>query len=909
MLLLQRVARVESKTKSGIFVSSFKDIFNEALVSASTCPNLHYVSSVAGVGGNGNRDIPMCFPWMSTKIATSLAAAAGADGMITKEVTLSFKEWLKSGSHPLYDQIFQILQGARDDQEMPYRPSPADLALSRLDLRLNESFVLDVLRFGSKDVLSCLKFFDWAGRQRGFFHTRATFNAMLKILSKAKLMPLMFDFLENYVQQRIYHKSCFYNTLVMGYAAAGKPIFALHLFGKMRFQGLDLDPFAYHVLLNSLVEENCFDAVHVIFKQITLRGFVNEITHYLMLKFFCKQSQLDEAETFLHELVDSGKGLNGRMLGYLVGALCQSGNFERAWKLVEGFRDLKLVSMVHVYGVWITELIKAGKLESAQQFLYSIKADENYIPDVFRYNMLIHRLLRKNRLQEVFDLLTEMMEEHIPPNKVTMNATMCFLCKAGMVEVALDLYNSRLEFGISASSMAYNYLINTLCGYGSTDEAYRILKNSIDEGYFPGKRTFSILANALCREGKLDKMKELVIFALERNFVPSDSTYDKFISALCRAKRVEDGYLIHSELNRINVVATKNTYFTLIDGFNKAIRGDIAARLLIEMQEKGHNATRKLFRAVIRCLIEMENMEKQFFNLLELQLSRQEPNSEVYNNFIYGAALAKKPELAREVYQMMLRNGIRPNLTSDILLLKCYLRSERISDALTFLSSLYQTRTIGRKISNVMIVGLCKANKAGLALDFLRDVRDKGAIPSIECYEELVLHFCQHERYDLAVNLIKDLDKVGRPITSFLGNMLLYNSLKTQKLYEAWVNSREGQVETYQSSMLGLLIGAFSGRIRVSQSIKNLEKTIAKCFPLDIYTYNLLLRRLCPNDLEQAFELFDRLCEKGYVPNRWTYDILVHGLFKQERTLEAKRLLEVMYQKGFSPTKATKTFS
>lgn len=908
MLLLQRVARVESKTKSGIFVSSFKDIFNEALVSASTCPNLHSVSSVAGISGNGNRDIPIFFPWMSTKTDTSLTAAADADGMITKEVALSFKEWFKSGRNPLYDQIFQILREARDDQQMPYRPFAADLALSRLDLRLNESFVLDVLRFGSKDVLSCLKFFDWAGRQRGFFHTRATFNAILKILSKAKLMTLMFDFLESYVQQRIYHKSCFYNTLVMGYAVAGKPVFALHLFGKMRFQGLDLDPFAYHILLNSLIEENCFDAVHVIIKQISSRGFMNEITHYLMLKNFCKQSHLDEAETFLRDLVDSGKGPNGRMLGFLVGALCQSGNFERAWKLVEEFRGLELVSMEHVYGVWLTELIRAGKLESALQFLYSRKSDESYIPDVFRYNMLIHRLLRENQLQEVFDLLKEMMEEHISPDKVTMNAAMCFLCKAGMVEVALDLYNSRLEFGLSPNSMAYNYLINTLCGDGSTDEAYCILKNSKDEGYFPGEKTFSILVRALCREGKLDKMKELVIFALERNFMPSDSTYDKFISALCRARRVEDGYLIHSELNRINVVAIERTYFVLIDGFNKSRRGDIAARLLIEMQEKGYNPSRKLFRAVIRCLNEMENMEKQFFNLLELQLSRQEPSNEVYNNFIYGAAHAKKPELAREVYQMMLRNGIRPNLSSDILLLKCYLHSERISDALNFLNNLYQTRTIGRKISNVVVVGLCKANKADLALDFLRHMRVKGAIPSMECYEELVKHFCQNRRYDLVVYLIDDLDKVGRPITSFLGNILLYSSLKTQNLYEAWVNSRMGQVETSKSSMLGLLIGAFSGRIRVSQSIKNLEEAIAKCFPLDIYTYNLLLRRLSPNDMEQAFELFDRLCEKGYVPNRWTYDILVHGLFKQGRTLEAKRLLEVMRQKGFSLTECTEAF-
>jgi pentatricopeptide repeat protein len=57
----------------------------------------------------------------------------------------------------------------------------------------------------------------------------------------------------------------------------GKPDVALQLFAKMRFQGLDLDSFAYHMLLNALVEESCFDAVEVILKHIQMRGFENEI--------------------------------------------------------------------------------------------------------------------------------------------------------------------------------------------------------------------------------------------------------------------------------------------------------------------------------------------------------------------------------------------------------------------------------------------------------------------------------------------------------------------------------------------------------------------------------------------------------------------------------------------------------
>ncbi|KAJ7960461.1 Pentatricopeptide repeat-containing protein [Quillaja saponaria] len=813
------------------------------------------------------------------------ASIHGIDRLTADEVADSFKDWFRSRNNALFDKIYEILGTQLEGKFDQFASHCAtDLALSQLGLQLSEEFVLEVLNYG-EDVLSCLKFFDWAGRQRGFNHTRATFHAILKILSRSKLMSLMLDFLQNFTNHRYEHKVRFNDILVMGYAVAGKPEVALQLFGRMRFKGLDLDSFAYHVLLNALVEENCFDVVEVIVKQIQIRNYENDITRAIMIKSLCKQKRLDEAESFLNGLLSSGKVLNGHEVSVLVDALCKNEKFERAGKLVGELQDKGLVPMERAYGLWIKHLIRAGGLDRALEFLQDKKTLEGYVPDVFRYNILISRLLRENRLEELCDLLLEMKKGHIVPDKVTMNASLCFFCKAGMVDIALELYNSRSEFGLSPNSMAYNYLINTLCGDGSIDEAYHVLRNSIHQGYFPGRKTFSILADALCREGKLDKMKELVIVALENDFMPSAATYDKFISALCRARRVEDGYLIHEELNKINKVATRNTYLNLIHGFNKSNRGDIAARLLIEMQEKGHTPTRTLYIAVICCLCDMENPEIQFSKLLEMQLSRREATRQMYNSFINGAGHAKKPELARQVYEMMRRNGIQPDLNSELLTLRSYLKSEKISDALSFFNYLRERRKIGRKLYNCMVIGLCKIKRSDVALEFLREMRGNGVTPSIECYENLVQLLCSRKSYLAAVDLINDYEKIGRSITSFLCNIFLLHSLGAPEIYDAWVHLRgEKDRESSRLSTLGLLIGAFSGRIKVNQHLKSLEDVIEKCFPLDTYTYNMLLRRLSMNEMDSACELFNRMCQKGYEPNRWTYDIIVHGFFKHGRT-------------------------
>ncbi|XP_023752676.1 pentatricopeptide repeat-containing protein At1g71210, mitochondrial [Lactuca sativa] len=823
------------------------------------------------------------------------------------DLVLTFREWFKSSGNPLLDQILEVLSSI-ENQDLIVEREAIDAALSSLNLHLTESLVLDVLSYG-KDVLSCTKFFDWAGRQPGFHHSRATFHAIFKILSRAKLMSLMFYYLDSYSKLRGGHKSNFHNILVMGYAVAGKPEIALQLFGRMRYQGIDLDDFAYHVLLNALVEEGYFDGVESIATQIKNRGLESEITYSILVKSFCRKKEFDKAESYLRGVINSGIKIKsgGYIVGALVDGLCKNNEFDKAGKLVDEFGEF------HVYDIWIRELVRARKLDGAMEFLQKTRNQKTavYVPDVFRYNSLILRLLRENRLEEVCDLVIEMRENNIPPDELTMNIVLCFFCKAGMVDIAVKLYDSRTEIGLSLSSMAVNYLMNTLCRDGSVIDAYRILKNSLDQGYFPGKTAFSIMADALCKVEKLDIMDDLFRVALEHKIMLSDKFHEKYINALCRIGRLEDGYIRHVELNRLNEVTPKFAYNSLIDGFINRKRGDIAAMLLIQMQEKHHTPTRKLFCSVIQSICEMENPEKQFQKLLEMQLSIQKLGCWVFNHFIEGAGIAKRPDLAKEVYQMMKRNGISPNVSADILLLKSFLSSEKVSNSLSLFYDVSKKRKIGRKVFNTIVVGLCKANKPDIALSIFSEIREKEKTlrPSLECYEELVYVLCKYKRYDKVMDVISDMIRVGRPLSSFIGNNLLLYSLKDQNLYSTWVDSlpTESTESTQSSPMwkLGELVGLFSDRFRDDIDIDELEEVVGKCFPLDIYTYNMLLRKLIKKQVDDASRLFRKICEKGYKPNQWTYETLVHGFYRHGRAAEGKVWLEEMQKLGFTPSEAT----
>ncbi|KAL6198975.1 hypothetical protein ACLB2K_028763 [Fragaria x ananassa] len=410
--------------------------------------------------------------------------------------------------------------------------------------------------------------------------------------------------------------------------------------------------------------------------------------------------------------------------------------------------DLRL--MGRAYAVWIGDLAKVGRLDQALEFLLSKQSLEGYVPDVCRYNILISELLREARLEEVCDLILEMKEREVSPDMVTMNVVLCFFCKVGLLDIAVELYNSRFEFGLTPNSMAYNYLINTFCGNGSVDLAYKMLECSLDQGYFPGRKTFSILADALCREGKLDKMKQLALFALEWNLMPSGSTYDKFIATLCRTNRVDDAYLIYEQLIRISeasLVCGESTYVSLINSFCKLNKGEIAARLLIEMQQHGHLPNHKVFR--------------------------DKGTTRIYNYFIYGAGHARRPDLAGKVLQMMQQSGIVPNLRTHVLMLHSYLKKEKYSDALNYFNDLRQRRNLGRRLYSLMIMGMSKARKPDFALALLEEMREKGNVPSNNCYE--VLRYGSEKEQDV-LSCLKFFDWVGRQ-RSFRHTRATFNAI------------------------------------------------------------------------------------------------------------------------------------
>lgn len=811
-----------------------------------------------------------------------------------------------------FDKIYAILS---------ITPEGSDLnaALASMNICLSEAMVLGVLRHnprittsmdisGGKNNISNnflllrLKFFDWAGRQHGFHHTCTTYHAIFKLLSRARLMSVIFDWLRTFSEARKNSNHVgFLETLVIGYAVAGQTDIALRVFGQMRFQGIDLNRFSYHVLFNAFVENSDFDVADSIHTQIRERGHFSPLTSIIYIKSLCKQRKIGKALKVL-QAMNSESGVVDRAIGIVVDTLCRMKRFKDANMLVIKFGGN------YTYTLWLKNLTAMRRDAAAIDFFQRKKLDDGYLPELVSYNRLIYLLLVKDRLEDVYDILVEMRKVGIMANQSTMSASLCFFCKAGMIEIALQLYHSRQEFGLIPNKRAINHLINGLCSSGNVDEACQVLEESMRQGYFPEKYTFIFLTNVLCNSGKLDIMGKLLDAALKRSNLLSNIACASYVSALCKVNKPEEGYLFMSRSFRNNPIK-KYAFVSLINGFISLRRSDMICRLVLEMQDYGHLPTQKLYLDVIRCLCQMGCLHQVCF-LLEQQLLRNSPveladRKKIYHWFIEGFGTAKKPDLARHVFRRMFEDGIEPNMDTMILVLQSYMKSGQISDALNFFNDLHAEHVPSKRMHNVLITGLCKAGRPDQALPVWQKMRSKDLTPSLQVYEGLVLSFCTYEDYPTVVVLLEDFHKTGRKFSSFLYNVILQHTLKTSRFWQALnqVELENQYTKPKERSLLAELVAAFSGGIRTRHNIWKVESVIEKLFPVNMNTYNILMRQLILDGwMDYALVIFNRACGKGYVPNRWTFDIVVHGFCKYGRKMDAEIWMERMHRNGFSPT-------
>ncbi|KAF7051095.1 hypothetical protein CFC21_059374 [Triticum aestivum] len=143
--------------------------------------------------------------------------------------------------------------------------------------------------------------------------------------------------------------------------------------------------------------------------------------------------------------------------GILIHGLCD-GKIEEAEQLLDSAVKGGFTPTVVTFTNLIDGYCKAERIDDALRVKNNMLLSKCKL-DVNVYGKLINSLIRKDRLKEAKELLTEILTTGLVPNVVTSSSVSDGYCKTGKVDFELEVLKMMERDGCRPNSWTYNSLM------------------------------------------------------------------------------------------------------------------------------------------------------------------------------------------------------------------------------------------------------------------------------------------------------------------------------------------------------------------------------------------------------------------------------------------------------------------
>ncbi|XP_062094548.1 pentatricopeptide repeat-containing protein At5g41170, mitochondrial-like [Humulus lupulus] len=372
-----------------------------------------------------------------------------------------------------------------------------------------------------------------------------------------------------------------FNELLLALVTAEEPHLALKLFDEMSSYGLEADAWTFSIVI----------------------------------RCYCENKNLDEAERVLRYMVDNGFLPNFSAINILMNSLCKKGKLQRAFGVLDLMGGIGFKPTVQIYNCLLKGLCYVGRVEEAFDMLMRMKKDSIVEVDMYSYTAVMDGFCKVGRSDEAMELLNEALGRSLSPNVVTFNTLFNGFCVEGRPLEGIKILKLMRERNCEPDSISYSTLLHGLLKWRKTKTALRIfnelvgiglkvdkkMMNSLLRGlcrrYCRGRKedlfqdayqvfgkmknddhgdgsvfepsTYDLMIQTLCIGKKIDEASVNLQTMIQMGFSPQIITLNGVIQALCVEGKVNEALFVLVLLNEDGIVPSRGSYNLLIDGLNK----------------------------------------------------------------------------------------------------------------------------------------------------------------------------------------------------------------------------------------------------------------------------------------------------------------------------------------------------
>jgi pentatricopeptide repeat protein len=500
-------------------------------------------------------------------------------------------------------------------------------------------------------------------------------------------------------------------------------------------------------------------------------------------------------------------------------------------------------------------------------------SDPPVSPDLCTYNSLLRALCLNGNVENALIVFHDIKASGHEPDLYTYRHLIQGCCKTCHINDALRLFDEMQTSGISGDTVLYNTLLDGLLKARRLDEACKLFEKMAYEGICASMYSFNTLIHGLFKNGR--PVAGFILFCelkkKKGTFVDGIS-YSIVVTELCKEGQVEEALELVREMDERGFVVDLVTVSSLLIGFHKSKRLDLAERLMRSVR----------YSSVVPSVIQWkESMEAAM-------RSPPDKGKDYTPLFPFGGSLD-------DVYNVV---GLKVSQDTGA----ACLDQEEVKDEWSpspYLDKLAE--------STVSIVNFDSAfmHPGGKRVHGLGDKTFD--VDMVNTYLSI---FLSKGKLSIACKLFELFAALHREegANSYTYNSFMSSFVKKGYLREAWAVLHEmgdklcpRDIATYNVIIQGL---GKLGRAEVASSV--LTQLSKKGGYLDIVMYNTLINALGKGgQTDEATKLFDQMLMSGVNPDVVTFNTLIEVNAKAGRVKEAHKYLRKMLLSGLSPNHVT----
>ncbi|KAM5581096.1 pentatricopeptide repeat-containing protein [Rosa sericea] len=376
----------------------------------------------------------------------------------------------------------------------------------------------------------------------------------------------------------------------------------------------------------------------------------------------------------------------------LLSCLLRNGFLDNGLRVFEFMKREKLTTG-HSYSLILKAVSDAHGCDSAVEMFRAMEGESGVRDgfDTVVYNTMISVCGKVNNWRETERLWRDIKENGHTGTQVTYCLLVSIFVRCGEHELALDAYNEMIENKFQPGNDTMQAMIGACSKEGNWDHALNIFQNMLESGLKPNTIAFNALINSLGKAAEVELAFRVYNIMKSMGHSPDPYTWKALLGALYRANRHDDAIKLFESIKR----------------------------------SRGSQLNLHLYNMALMSCSKLGLWDKSLQLLWQLEASDLSVSTASYNLVISACEMARKPEVALQVYEHMVHQKCTPDTFTHLSLIRSCIWGSFWEEVVEILNHAAPDASL----YNAAIQGMSFRGKTELAKKLYTNMRNSGLQP------------------------------------------------------------------------------------------------------------------------------------------------------------------------------------